>query len=129
MSESTSKKIASIEQIFGTDDLYSPRTIQEWINRIRRANRLAAIEIRDNAEELKGVIARSPGIGMLLGWDSRRKAQRICEPLFEAANANDAAAKLQILAWQRFYQHFGETIDLASGGKGRGKKTIDWGDA
>lgn len=130
MSENeTSKRIAAVEKIYGADDLYSPRAIQEYLNRLRRADRAAATEIGDNAEELRAVIARSPGIGVLLGWDSRRKAQRICEPLFEAANAHNAAAKLEILAWQRFYQHFGETIEALSGKKPKSKKTMDWGDA
>lgn len=124
---SSNKTLVTIEQLFGTDDLYSPRAIQAYLNQLRRADRAAATEIADNAEELQSIIERSPGIGILLGWDSRRRARLICEPLHEAANAHSVAAKLSILAWQRFHQHFGNAIEAASG-KSRGKKTMDWGD-
>lgn len=118
-----------LEQIFGYDDSYSPRAIQAYLARLRRADRMIAHEIHDTAEELKTVIERSPGIGVLLGYDSRRKARLVCEPLFEAANAHNAAANLAVLSWQRFHKHFGEAIEQARRAKQRpGQRTVNWDD-
>jgi hypothetical protein len=124
------KQSTSIEAIYGGDDIYSPRAIQEYLNRLRRADRAACTEIADTAEALQQVIANSPGIGVLLGYDSKRKARMICEPLQEAANAHSAAANLAVLSWQRFYKHFGGVIEQTRQAKrGAGRKTMDWTDA
>lgn len=118
-----------IEQIYGADDIFSPRAIQAYITQLRRADRAAANEIADSAEAIQQVIANSPGIGILLGYDSRRKARIIVEPLMEAANAHNAAASLAVLSWQRFYKHFGDSIEAARQAKGGRGKKMDWGDA
>ena len=118
-----------IEAIYGGDDIYSPRAIQEYLNQIRRADRAASNEIADTAAAIQQVIASSPGIGILLGYDSRRRARNVCEPLIEAARAHHAAANLSALAWQRFMKHYGKAIDLSRKAKGSGRKTMDWDDA
>lgn len=117
----------AIAQLFGTDDLCSPRAVKEYLDQIRRVDRAACNELADTAEMLEQVIASSPGVGILLGWDSKRKARQITLPLHEAANAHNAAANLAVLAWQKFYKHFGETIESSQ--KPRGKRQMDWSDA
>ena len=119
----------AIEQLYGGDDIFSPRAVQAYLTQLRRVDRAACNEIADTAETLQQVIANSPGIGVLLGYDSRRKARLICEPLHEAANAHAAAANLAGLAWQRFYKHFGDTIEQSKRSKRGGKKTMNWEDA
>lgn len=119
-----------IEAIYGTDDFCSPRAIQEYLNQLRRADRAACNEISDTAAAIQQVIANSPGIGVLLGYDSRRRARNICEPLQEAANAHNAAANLAVLSWQRFMKHYGDAIEQTKRAKkGAGRKTMNWDDA
>jgi len=113
-----------ISKIYGADDLESPRAIREYLQRVRRASRIAATEIGDCAEQLETIISASPGVGILLGWDTRRRARHICEPLNEAANATNVAAKLAVVTWKRFEDVYGETLEQASGKK-RGKQ-INW---
>lgn len=122
-------KRATIEQLFGTDDVFSPREIQAYLNQLRRVDRAACQEIADTAEVIQQVIARSPGVGILLGYDSRRRARMICEPLQEAANAHNAAANLAVLSWQRFIKHFGDTIEETRRSRGQaGRRTMNWED-
>lgn len=118
-----------IERFYGADDVFSPRAIQEYLNRLRRSDRAAANEISDTAEMIRQVVENSPGVGILLGLDTRRKARLVVEPLFEAARAHDAAAALSVLAWQRFYRHFGDAIEATRRQKGSSNRKMDWGDA
>jgi len=118
----------AVEQLYGADDLFSPRAVKEYLDRVRRAERSAATELGDAAELLEAVLASSPGVGILLGWDSRRRARMICAPLNEAANAHNAAATLSVLAWKRFHATFGDTIDAAKG-RGSRSRTMDWTEA
>lgn len=117
----------NLSAVFGTDDLGSPRAIREYLNRLRRAARVASNEIGDTAEQLETIISLSPGVGILLGADSRRRARYICEPLHEAANAANACAGLSVVTWQRFERKYGEVLDQARSGK-PGRKQIKWDD-
>lgn len=118
--------VNAIEALYGTDDLYSPRAIQEYLNQIRRADRSAACELHDSAEMLRGVIEHSQGAAVLLGFDTRRRARLVAEPLYEAANAHNAAANLSVLAWKRFHQHFGGAMDAARKAKGKSGRQMRW---
>lgn len=113
-----------VSKIYGADELESPRAIREYLQRIRRASRIAAQETGDCAGQLETIISASPGIGILLGWDTRRRARHICEPLNEAANALNVSAKLAVVTWTRFERVYGETLEQAAGKK-RGKQ-INW---
>lgn len=119
----------AIEALYGSDDLYSPRAIQEYLHQLRRVDRAAANELHDSAEMLRSVIEHSPGTAILLGFDTKRRARLVAEPLYEAANAHNAAANLSVLAWQRFHRHFGDAIEAARKAKGKGgRRQMNWDD-
>lgn len=119
----------AIERIYGTDDLYSPRAVQAYLNQLRRADRAACAEIGDVAEMMEQVLSRSKGVPILMHVDTRWMARRVVEPLNEAANAHNAAANLAVLTWQRFHRHFGTVVDEARRSKGKSARRMDWGDA
>jgi hypothetical protein len=118
----------SLPNLFGDDDLTSPRAIREYLNRVRRVSRKGAQDIEDDSEVLFSIIANSKGIPILMGADMRRKGHHIVEPLREASNAYSAAARLSVLTWQRFHKHFGEAIE-AAGSKRKSGRQMDWSDS
>jgi hypothetical protein len=115
--------------LFGDEDLMSPRAIREYLNRIRRISRMGSQELEDGAEQIFGVLEKAPGMAVLMGWDSRRMAGRIVEPLRHAVGAYDAAARLSVLTWQRFNKEFGPVIEAEQKNKGKSGKKMDWTDA
>jgi hypothetical protein len=113
--------------LFGGDDLDSPRAIRDSLNRARRITRIGQTDLEDWCEELEQIISDAPGVPILFGADSRRKARRVCEPLGEAANAMGASSRLIVLTWQRFHHEFGGLMENAAQSKGRkGGRKMDW---
>ncbi len=131
MSSNGSRKTLPVNTpggLFGDEDLYSPRAIREYLNRIRRVSRMGSQELEDGSEQLMSILEKTPGVAVLMGWDSRKMAHRIVEPLRHAVGAYDAAARLSVLTWQRFNKEFGPVIEAEQRNRGKGKK-MDWSDA
>ncbi|HEX5543657.1 MAG TPA: hypothetical protein VFX60_19240 [Micromonospora sp.] len=116
-----------LEAPFGDEDPTSPRKIKEYIKQVKLVSKAASDALTDDAPLIKDVIAHSPGIPILMGFDLRRKAARVEEPLMEAANAMNAAKNLANLAWQRFYHDFREVLEAPAARKRSGRE-MDWTD-